>query len=30
VGAAYAYTEECFPTAMSIGYASRFRRLRRG
>jgi hypothetical protein len=30
VGAAYAYTEECFPTAMSIGYASRFRRPRRG
>jgi hypothetical protein len=29
VGAAYAYTEECFPTAMSIGYASRFRRLPR-
>jgi hypothetical protein len=29
VGAAYAYTEECFPTAMSIGYASRFRRPRR-
>ncbi len=30
VGSAYAYTEECFPTAMSIGYASRFRRPRRG
>ncbi|HEX4541216.1 MAG TPA: YbjN domain-containing protein [Acidimicrobiales bacterium] len=30
VGAAYAYTEECFPTAMSIGYASRFGRPRRG
>src|SRR5437016_12106874 len=29
VGSAYAYTEECFPTAMSIGYASRFRRPRR-
>ena len=25
VGSAYAYTEECFPTAMAIGYASRFR-----
>jgi Putative bacterial sensory transduction regulator len=29
VGSAYAYTEECFPTAMSIGYGSRFRRTRR-
>lgn len=25
VGSAYAYTEECFPTAMAIGFASRFR-----
>jgi hypothetical protein len=28
-GSAYAYTEECFPTAMSIGFASRYRRPRR-
>ncbi|HZT65242.1 MAG TPA: YbjN domain-containing protein [Acidimicrobiales bacterium] len=26
VGAAYAYSEECFASAMSIGYASKFRR----
>lgn len=26
LGAAYAYSEECFRTAMSIGFASRFRR----
>ena len=29
VGSAYAYTEDCFPTAMSIGFASRYRRPRR-
>lgn len=28
-GSAYAYTEECFPTAMTIGFASRYRRPRR-
>ena len=26
LGTAYAYSEECFPTAMQIGFASRFRR----
>jgi Putative bacterial sensory transduction regulator len=26
LGAAYAHSEECFPTGMRIGYASRFRR----
>jgi hypothetical protein len=26
IGAAYHYSEECFPTAMRIGFASRFRR----
>ncbi len=26
VGASLAYTDECFPTAMSIGYEGRFRR----
>jgi hypothetical protein len=29
VGSAYAYTEECFPTAMTIGFAGRYRRPRR-
>jgi hypothetical protein len=26
IGASLAYTDECFPTAMSIGYAGRYRR----
>lgn len=29
VGASLAYTDECFPTAMAIGYEGRFRRLPR-
>ena len=26
IGASLAYTDECFPTAMSIGYEGRYRR----
>ncbi len=29
VGASYAYTEECFPTAMAIGYAGKYKRVAR-